>query len=244
MEKNKLIKTIDNGGKILCLKVLSESNLIAIGSLEEIKIWNIQTEQNIAFKAHSTTFLRNLTTNACGNLISAAQETSIKIWDISHILKNPEISNSTPEPICKRLLTGHLGPVICLKVINNDILASGSKDKTIKLWDMGLGICVITLIGHRDFVFDLDLTDDGRLISCSFDKTIKIWNIETGENTKTLNGHDGEVSSVINYQDDMIISGDAKGDIKIWNTKTGLCIKTINKSTSGLKNLILKLNIF
>ena len=99
-------------------------------------------------------------------------------------------------------------------------------------------------IGHGDCVFDLDLTNDSRLISCSFDKTIKIWNIETGENIKTLNGHDSEVSSVINYQDDMIISGDSKGDIKIWNTKTGLCIKTMNKSTSGLKNLILKLNLF
>ena len=159
MEKNKLLKTIDNGGKILCLKVLPESNLIATGSLEEIKIWNIQTEQNITFKAHSTTFLRNLTTNSFGNLISAAQEESIKIWDISHILKNPEISNLTPKPICKKLLTGHLGPVICLKVINKDILASGSKDKTIKLWDMGLGICVITLIGHQDCVLDLDLTN-------------------------------------------------------------------------------------
>ena len=121
MENNELLKTIDNGGKIVCLKVLSESNLIATGSLEEIKIWNIQTEQHITFKAHSTTFLRSLTTNACGNLISAAQEASIKIWDISHILKNPEISNLTPKPICKKHLTGHLGPVICLKVISKEI---------------------------------------------------------------------------------------------------------------------------
>jgi hypothetical protein len=58
------------------------------------------------------------------------------------------------------------------------LLASGSADYTIKLWDVASGSLVRTLTGHTDYVLSVAFSPDGRLLaSGSDDKTIKLWDI-------------------------------------------------------------------
>jgi WD40 repeat protein len=58
------------------------------------------------------------------------------------------------------------------------LLASGSDDKTIKLWDVASGREVRTLTGHTDDVNSVAFSPDGRLLaSGSNDTTIKLWDI-------------------------------------------------------------------
>jgi WD40 repeat protein len=54
-------------------------------------------------------------------------------------------------------------------------LASGSTDRSIKLWDPASGSCVATLEGHSSYVLALAVLPDGRLASGSGDTTIKLW---------------------------------------------------------------------
>jgi len=57
-------------------------------------------------------------------------------------------------------------------------LASGSSDKTIKIWEVATGKELRTLTGHSDIVFSVAYSPDGRyLASGSRDKTIKIWQV-------------------------------------------------------------------
>ena len=52
-----------------------------------------------------------------------------------------------------------------------DYLASGSRDKTIKLWEVRNGRCVLTLTGHDNWVTDLLFHPNGKfLLSVSDDK--------------------------------------------------------------------------
>jgi len=58
------------------------------------------------------------------------------------------------------------------------LLASGSYDKTIRLWDVATGREVRTLEGHNGYVFSVAFSLDGKLLaSGSSDNTIKLWNV-------------------------------------------------------------------
>jgi WD40 repeat protein len=64
---------------------------------------------------------------------------------------------------------------------NGQWFATGSRDTTIKIWDVASRRLLRTLVGHKKQVTSLSATPQGQLISVSFDNTIKIWNPETGE---------------------------------------------------------------
>ena len=70
---------------------------------------------------------------------------------------------------------------------SSNILASGSDDKSIKIWNFESGSCLLTLNGHRDFVTALHFLGNNKLASGSKDTTIKIWDIESGACLRTLN---------------------------------------------------------
>ncbi|MFN7338945.1 MAG: protein kinase, partial [bacterium] len=73
-------------------------------------------------------------------------------------------------------------------------LASGSWDKTIKVWDVVTGTELRTLTGHSDRVRSVVYSPDGRyLASGSWDKTIKVWDVVTGTELRTLTGHSDRV---------------------------------------------------
>ena len=68
-----------------------------------------------------------------------------------------------------------------------DYLASGSRDKKIKIWEVKSGRCVITLIGHDNWVTDLCFHPVGRfLISVSDDKSLRCWDLTSGRCSKRL----------------------------------------------------------
>jgi hypothetical protein len=75
------------------------------------------------------------------------------------------------------------------------LLASGSADKTIKLWEVATGSLVRTLSGHTDSVSSVAFSPDGRLLaSGSSDNTIKLWDVASGSLVRTLSGHtDGSI---------------------------------------------------
>jgi WD40 repeat protein len=60
-------------------------------------------------------------------------------------------------------------------------LASGSGDKTVKLWDVATGKNTATIKGHTEGVHAVAYSSDGRtLASGSGDGTIKLWDVRAG----------------------------------------------------------------
>ncbi|KAH7186864.1 hypothetical protein DER44DRAFT_184096 [Fusarium oxysporum] len=131
---------------------------------------------------------------------------------------------------CLQTLEGHNGWIRSV-VFSNDgqRLASGSDDKTVKIWDATSGTCVQTLEGHDGQVISVVFSNDGqRLASGSDDKTVKIWDATSGTCVQTLEGHDGQVMSAVFANDSQqLASGSADNTVKIWDVTSGAYMQAL-----------------
>jgi WD40 repeat protein/serine/threonine protein kinase len=117
----------------------------------------------------------------------------------------------------KQTLHGHSAAVLSVAFSpNGSLLASGSRDHTIRLWELKTGE-VRNLRGHAAAVNSLTFSSHGSLASGSNDRTIKLWDPNTGETTATLKGHPTSVSSVAFSPDgSLLVSGADDGRIRMW----------------------------
>lgn len=79
-----------------------------------------------------------------------------------------------------------------------DYLASGCRDKTIKLWEVKNARCIITLRGHDNWITDLVFHPGGKyLISTADDKSMRMWDLSNGRCfKKLLNIHNHFVTTI------------------------------------------------
>ena len=98
-------------------------------------------------------------------------------------------------------------------------LATGSKDKTARVWDAGTGEELLALPGHKRPVSSVAWSPDGkRLATGSEDNTAKVWDAETGKELLTLSGHTWSVSSVSWAPDgERLATGSGDGTAKVWD---------------------------
>ena len=135
---------------------------------------------------------------------------------------------------CLKTLRGHTSCLNCLQMLPTGQLASGSDDKTIKIWDTTTATCLKTLQGHTRSIWCLQMLPSGQLASGSGDKTIKIWNSTAGTCLKTLQGHTSAVLCLQILPSGQLASGSQDNTIKLWDTTIGTCLKTLQGHTSAV----------
>jgi WD40 repeat protein len=155
-----------------------------------------------------------------GEIVSASDDKSIKVWDSN---------NGT----LIRTLTNNTDGIQSLVVLNNGtLIASGSYQK-VKIWDPYTGDMIFSLDGHSDYVRTLTVLKNSNLASGSRDTTIKIWSVTTGQLLHTLHDHTTFVRSLAVLENGNLVSGAAQPDnsIRIWDPISG---SLIGKFESGL----------
>lgn len=116
----------------------------------------------------------------------------------------------------------HKGGISCLQFCEaQNILITGSNDKTAIVWNLETGQVLRKLKGHARTIRTLQF-DDTKLVTGSLDHTLRIWNYHTGQCIRTLEGHTGGVVH-LNFNCRMLASGSTDASIKIWNFQTGEC---------------------
>lgn len=138
--------------------------------------------------------------------------------------------------VLRGVLKGHSGWVTCLATSpdNPDLLLSGSRDKSIIVWNLtrdsenNYGVPHRSLRGHSHFIQDIVISSDGQFaLSGSWDSTLRLWDLNYGTTTRRFVGHTNDVLSVAFSSDNrQIVSGSRDKTIKLWNT-LGECKYTI-----------------
>ena len=109
---------------------------------------------------------------------------------------------------------------------NGEILASGSWDGTVKLWDVATRQNIATL-PHGAEVLSVSFSSNGEILaSGAYDGTVKLWDMATRQNIATL-PHGAEVLSVSFSTDGTLASGSVDGTVKLWDVATRRNIATL-----------------
>ena len=140
-------------------------------------------------------------------------------------------------------VAGHTSHVFSLAFKPNSyLLASGSHDKTVRIWDVGDRDNlrhVRTLRGHTDQIWSVAWSPDGRtLASASSDGTVRLWNPNNGINFAVLRGHTEAVYSVAWSPDGRILaSGSSDDTIRLWNPDTHGIRRVLRGHTGSVVSL-------
>ncbi len=122
-------------------------------------------------------------------------------------------------------LRGHEKGVVSLAVVDRNLLASGSLDNTIRIWNLGSKETVQLLRGHESAVTGLASISPKLLASASQDQTIKLWDLKIGR--PVVNLHlDTSLSSLTVMPDGRtLVAGDVGGTVHFLRLE-GLAIQT------------------
>ena len=125
-------------------------------------------------------------------------------------------------------LEGHTDGVAAVSFSpDGSLLASGSSDGTILLWDMRSRERVATL-GHTDGVAAVSFSPDGSLLaSGSSDGTILLWDMRSRERVATLGHTDGVAAVSFSPDGSLLASGSSDGTILLWDMRSRERVATL-----------------
>lgn len=143
----------------------------------------------------------------------------------------------------RNIFAGHEQDIYSLDFARNGRhIASGSGDKTVRLWDIDVGQQVLTL-SIEDGVTTVAISPDGRYVAAgSLDRSVRVWDSTSGYLVERLEGGEGHKDSVysVAFSPDghQLVSGSLDKTIKMWELtpqkgmlpgsgpKGGKCIRT------------------
>ena len=126
-------------------------------------------------------------------LVSGSQDRTAKVYEIQYTIGSGGSVRGELKLIgtCK----GHKRGVWSVRFSRAErILATGSGDKSVKLWSLDDFSCVKTFEGHTNSVLRVDFLNNGlQLVSSASDGLVKLWNIKEEECITTLDNHEDKV---------------------------------------------------
>ncbi|KAI3905054.1 hypothetical protein MKX01_017300 [Papaver californicum] len=162
-------------------------------------------------------------------IVSGSCDRILKVWSLDGLQDN---GNGIMNLRAKAVVAAHEKDINSLAVAPNDnLVCSGSQDRTACVWRLPDLVSVVVLKGHKRGIWCVEFSPvDQCVITGSGDKTIKIWAISDGACLKTFEGHTSSVLRVsFLTRGTQFVSSGADGLVKLWTVKTNECIATYDQ---------------
>lgn len=144
---------------------------------------------------------------------------------------------------CTSSLPGHSEAILVSSFSpDSRLLATGSGDTTIRIWNPESQLPDRTLSGHKNWVLAICFSPDAeRLASASMDGSVRVWNPADGALLgRPLAGHKKWVTSLawqpyhISTKCALLVSASKDNTLRIWNTMTSTCFKVLAGHTAAV----------
>ncbi len=204
-----------------------DGKYLVSGSFQEISIWDPHTgtlRQKVPGFAHCVVAL---SFSLDGKLLGVAGgeptvEGEVKVFEVGSWKQIMEVKN------------GHSDTCYGLTFSpDNKMLATGSADKFVKVWEIPSAKFVKSFEGHTHHVLDVGWASDGKLLaSAGADNTVKVWDFEKGEQARTINAHGKQVTRLlfIGKKQEFITSG-GDNQVKAFNVTNGGNVRNFGGGT-------------
>lgn len=106
---------------------------------------------------------------------------------------------------------------------NSNYIATGSTDRSVRLWDVLNGQCVRYLTGHKGVIYALAFENSGRfLASAGSDKRILLWDLAHGHLIAELKGHQDTIYTLSfsrGIEAGILASGGLDDCVNLWDVQ-------------------------
>ena len=171
--------------------------------------------------------IKSLVVSCDGQIASISDEAEINLWQVNTGRRTG-------------ILQGHTDKVTCLAISHSGrTLISGSRDKTIRFWDLEKRKVIRTFggyfDGHLGQITALALTRDNQtLISCGADNSLKIWDVNRAVEIQNIYFADTVTCLAVSPDGQLFCSGSLESELKIRSIKNGQVIRSLNNNSGVL----------
>lgn len=223
---------------VLTLDVFRKGSLFASCAKDRsVRVWQMDSDSGqVQCVAQGSSHTNAVGSIACSRMkasfvVTGSQDCTVKVWDLP---ADFSAAGGIHQLTTRTTEKAHDKDVNSVAVSPNDkLLASGSQDRTAKLWSL-MGEGTVGLLGvfrgHRRGIWAVCFSPvDQVLATSSADGTAKLWSLQDFSCLKTFEGHDASVLKItfVSRGTQLLTSG-SDGLVKLWTIKTNECVKTLD----------------
>ena len=157
---------------------------VAVPDERVVRLWTLGGGKPVALKGHKES-VTSLAFSPDGALLaSGCDDATIRLWD-------GRTGAARDKP-----LKGHQSTVVALAFAAGGRLVSGSRDCTVRVWDVAQGKSLAVLEGHAQGITAVAVSADGRRVLSSADGEragkVRLWDAATGKELARFDPHEGD----------------------------------------------------